>query len=392
MSELKILFAGDTFPVANNISLFQEGRTEEIFGKKVCELFESADYSVCNLEGCLTDTGIPVEKVGPNVKAPTDTLNALSALGIKAATLANTHTLDFGSVGHDEMRNALRKYHIDFFGTGDSIDDIKSHITLDIKGKKITLYTVTELFAFNTPDKNKAGANGYDEYRVCRELAELKENCDYLVVLYHGGAEMTHYNTPSIRRRFHCMADNGVDIIISQHTHATGCEEYYKNSYLLYGQGNFCFNLSKNISEFTASGILLEVVFGENGFDIQKHLVRRTETGCEYDEEQDFSTFEERSRLHDRLINGDREAEYIFQKEFSDYCRNMWFTRLMRVFRGINPEDDKALADLSQKEQETYLISKFTKTQLSAIQMMLANDEFNEIALNFITQAINDKE
>ena len=82
----------------------------------------------------------------------------------------------------------------------------------------------------------------------------------------------------------------------------------------------------------------------------------------------------------------------IFEKEFSDYCRNMWFTRLMRVFRGINPEDDKALAELSKKEQENYLLSQFTKSQLLAIQMVLANDEFNEIALNFITQAINNKE
>ena len=392
MSELKILFAGDTFPVVSNMELFREGKKEEIFDKKLRELFESADYSVCNLEGCLTDTGIPVEKVGPTVKAPTDTLNAISALGIKAATLANTHTLDFGSVGHDEMRNALQKYHIDFFGTGNNINDIKSYITLDMKGKKITLYTVTELFAFNTPDENTAGANGYDEYRVCRELAELKENCDHLVVLYHGGVEMTHFNTPKIRQRFHRMADNGADIIISQHTHAMGFEEYYKNSYLLYGQGNFCFNLSKNISEFTESGILLEVVFGENGFAIKKHLIKRTEKGCEYDEKQDFSAFDERSRLHDRLIKGNEDAENIFQEEFSDYCRNMWFTRLMRVFRGINPEDDKALADLSQKEQENYSLSQFTKSQLLAIQMMLANDEFNEIALNFITQAINNKE
>lgn len=392
MNEVKVIFAGDTFPVANNIGLFAEGRTEEIFSKKVCELFKTADYSVCNLEGCLTDTGVPVQKVGPIVKAPTNTLNAISSLGIKAATLANTHTFDFGSVGHDEMRSALKKYNIEFFGTGDNINDIKTHITLDIKGKKITLYTVTELFAFNTSDKDTPGANGYDEYRICRELAGLKEKCDYLVVLYHGGAEMTHFNTAGIRRRFHRMADNGADIIISQHTHAIGFEEYYKNSYLLYGQGNFCFNLSKNVSEFTATGILLEVMFGENGFDIKKHLVHRTETGCEYDEKQDLRAFTERSNLHDRLIKGDKDAEDIFENEFSEYCRNMWFTRLMRVFRGINPEDDKALSDFSEKEQETYLISKFTKAQLSAIQMMLANEEFNEIALNFIAQAINNKE
>ena len=67
MSELKILFAGDIFPVAKNIQLFREGKQKEIFGEKICKLFESTDYSVCNLEGCLTDTGIPVAKVPPIV-------------------------------------------------------------------------------------------------------------------------------------------------------------------------------------------------------------------------------------------------------------------------------------------------------------------------------------
>ena len=389
---VRILFAGDTFPVPKNFDLFASGDTGALFGDKLCELFSSADYSVCNLEGCLTDTGVAVEKIGPSVKAPTETLNALTRLGLRAATLANTHTLDFGETGHNEMRDALSRNGIEYFGTGDSIDEIKKYITVELKGQRIILYTVTELFPFNTPGKNRHGANGYDEYAVCRELSELKKSCDYLVVLYHGGAEMIHYNTRMVRQRFHRMADNGADIIISQHTHAVGFEERYNGAYLLHGQGNFCFNLSPRVSEFTAEGVLLEVEFGSGGFTVKKHLVKRTELGCEYDPEQDFSGFDERTRLHDRLLGGDAEAEAEFDRQFSAYCKSVWLPRLIRVFRGINPEDDKAIQGLSMEQTAEYLTSKFAKRQLMAIRMMLANDEFNEIAIRFIDDAIKGKD
>ena len=62
----------------------------------------------------------------------------------------------------------------------------------------------------------------------------------------------------------------------------------------------------KKVNELTATGILLETVFGDEGFTVKKHLVRRTDTGCEYDEAQDFSGFDELTRLHDRLLSGDR--------------------------------------------------------------------------------------
>ncbi len=390
--KVSILFAGDTFPVSDNFDLFCDGKTEELFGDRLCRMFADADYSVCNLEGCFTDNGEPVEKVGPSVKAPVKAALGIKKLGFRAATLANTHTLDYGSKGHDEMRAALDNYGIEYFGTGDSKDSIKTHITVTIKGITVTFYTVTELFAFNKPGKNTPGANGYDEYAVCKELAELKKNCDRLVVLYHGGAEMTCYSSGMIRKRFHRMADNGADIILAQHTHAIAFEEYYNGAYLLYGQGNFCFNLSPRVSEYTATGILLEAVFGADGFEIKKHLVRRTKSGCEYAQAQDFAAFDERTRLHDRVAAGDESAEAELERRFSEYSTGFWMPRLLKVFRGINSSDDRALENLPPAEITKHLLTKYTKQQLLAIQMLIDNDEFNEIASRFISEAIKNKE
>ena len=54
MNPVKILVAGDLMPSENNYALFEEGNTEVLFGKELCQLFADADFSIVNLEGVLT--------------------------------------------------------------------------------------------------------------------------------------------------------------------------------------------------------------------------------------------------------------------------------------------------------------------------------------------------
>ena len=52
---MKIIVAGDILPWKNNVELFKKGDAFTLFGEKVYNLFESADFSIINLEGPLTD-------------------------------------------------------------------------------------------------------------------------------------------------------------------------------------------------------------------------------------------------------------------------------------------------------------------------------------------------
>ena len=63
---------------------------------------------------------------------------------------------------------------------------------------------------YNEPSSDTPGAYLYDEYAVCREVESIKSECDFLIVVYHGGAEKFRYPSPQIRRRFHRMADCGL--------------------------------------------------------------------------------------------------------------------------------------------------------------------------------------
>ena len=258
MKKTKIILAGDLLPMPCNYDLFSAGDTQALFGEKLCALFASADYRVCNFEGCFTDSDRPIEKIGPSIKAPVSSINAIKNLGIDYATLGNTHSMDYGRQGYLDTCRTLEENGVGYFGWGENAASVKSYVEIEDGGRKIILYNTTERFE-NAPRENYPGVNLYDEYRVCQEIKELKERCDFLIVLYHGGIEGTHYNSKTMRRRFHRMADNGADVVISQHTHAIGEEEHYHHSYLLYGQGNFCFHFRPDVTPLLAEGLVLEL-------------------------------------------------------------------------------------------------------------------------------------
>ena len=64
----------------------------------------------------------------------------------------------------------------------------------EVKGKRIGVISFAEE-EFNLATENAPGANFFDVYESPEYVAECKKNCDFLIVLYHGGIE--HYRYPS---------------------------------------------------------------------------------------------------------------------------------------------------------------------------------------------------
>ena len=100
-------------------------------------------------------------------------------------------------------------------------------------------------------------------------------------------------------------------MILSQHTHCVGSEEYYKGAYLLYGQGNFLFRSFNN--EFTNTGLIIEIQFKASGAKVFKHLVNAVNDTVRYDKTQDFSSFDDRSS---HISN-----EEFLAKQYRNYCK-----------------------------------------------------------------------
>ena len=307
-----ILIVGDLFPTEQNVPFFSKGDIDSLFGEKITQLFSNADFRVCNLEGALTDHPEKCRKTGPVKTAVTSAVEAYKKIGVDLCLLANNHATDGGHQGMIDTMHTLDYAGIKHIGAGKNQVDIVRYMIQEVGGLRIGFYNVSETM-YNKPTKKTAGVWLYDEYVVCKELDQLKKKCDYLAVIYHGGIEKFPYPSPEMKKRFHRMADNGADIILAQHTHCIGCEEYYKDSYLLYGQGDF---LLKNFAPgLTDSGLIIELEIENGQVQVKKHMVRSVDNlFVRYCDDQDFSCFKERSRL---LYNG----EYI-EEQFEKFCYN----------------------------------------------------------------------
>ncbi len=371
----KIIIVGDLFPVPQNFDKFSEGSLNYLFGDEICKIFQKADYRICNLEGAITDSDAVGIKTGPVVKAPTSTINGIKALGIDCCMLANNHITDAGHQGVADTIATLDKTNIPYLGAGVNGDEICHYQLVDINGYKVGLYNVAETM-YNEPTKSTGGAWLYDEYVVCKEIEGLKTECDYLIVIYHGGTEKFRYPSPQTRRRFHRMVDSGANMVLSQHTHCVGCEEYYKDAFLLYGQGNFLFRSFNN--EYTDTGLIIELTLGEGDPIVTKYLVNAVGYTVRYAEQQDFTEYEKRSReVYD---------EELVLKKFTEYCKNE-VPLYIKAYKGGRIVT-RAISRFFPKMTLRYMLKNYTKNQLLFSLHSLRSEQNREVAIGGIKELL----
>ena len=88
---MRIVICGDIVPTNSNITLFESGNIEELFGQDILTCFQEADLRIVNLETPFSDTNQRIDKSGPSLCAPLRSGYALKELDISLASLANNH-------------------------------------------------------------------------------------------------------------------------------------------------------------------------------------------------------------------------------------------------------------------------------------------------------------
>ena len=365
-----ILIVGDFFPVPSNYCRFRDGDISYLLGDGLCELFNNSSYRICNLEGALTDRPGFCEKTGPTLYAPTEVVNTYKKLSINCCTLANNHITDAGSEGVIDTINTLNAAGIHHIGAG-FLGQIDTHYFFRLGSRTICLYNVAEEM-YNAPGKGRAGANLYDEFEVCKDLEQIKKVSDYVIVVYHGGIERFRYPSPQVRKRFYRLSESGADMVLSQHTHCVGSEEYHNGSYLLYGQGNFLFRSFNN--EFTDTGLVLRIVFQGSQTQIERYLVNAIGDTVRLDSNQDLSGFYKRSSL--------LSDELYLQYQFDQYCYNE-LPQYLSSYKGRSPFR-KLLSRVFPDWYKKMLYNGYERKQLLRVLHSLRSDQNREIAINGI--------
>lgn len=259
---MNILIGADWVPTPENRELFAAGDIQALFGGKLCALLKEADFRIFNLEVPLTDTASPIEKSGPALIAPTASVAAYQAAGADLLTLANNHIFDQDGQGLDSTVLTLDTAGIAHLGTGDTAAEAAKPYVFSCDEKEIGVYACAE-HEFSIVSECRAGANPFDPLESPDHIAALKAECDYVIVLYHGGKEYYRYPSPALQKTCRKLVDKGADLVLCQHTHAIGCEEKYNGGTIVYGQGNFLFGDSPR--EEWKTGLLVRI---GDGFDV----------------------------------------------------------------------------------------------------------------------------
>ena len=277
---MKLYIGADFVPTDINKSLFKEGKGEALVGKELYEILKQSDFNVFNLEVPLTDAKTPIVKFGNNLIAPSKTVYGYKALEPIFLTLANNHSLDQGAEGLTTTLNLLKQHEIAHAGAGANLKEAKKPFIFEKDGVRIGFYLCTEN-EFTMATSHSMGANPFDVLDSFDEVAALKEQCDYVIVLYHGGKEYYRYPSPMLQRYCRKFVDRGASLVICQHNHCVGSREDYNGGSIIYGQGNFIFNSEFYINhrDFVKDSLLIRVEATKDSFVICELPIRMSDNG-----------------------------------------------------------------------------------------------------------------
>ena len=240
---LQVAFTGDimmgtTFPSVQLPP--QEGR--QLF-VAAAPILRQADVAAGNLEGTLCDSGKThkkVSKVCYAFRTPTSYAPLLQQAGYDFLSMANNHANDFGADGIASTRRCLDQLGIAHAG----IQGYEPAVVVERDGVR---------YGFCAFGHNGYTVRHQDLGQVRQIVTSLVNQCDIVIVSFHGGAEgSSRARLPygketfcgedrgSLREFAHFCIDAGADVVYGHGPHVARAVELYKEHFIAYSLGNFC--------------------------------------------------------------------------------------------------------------------------------------------------------
>ncbi len=213
----------------------------------------ASDISLANLESPIAESGQEYSEKQFRFRAEPHVAKAIRSAGFNLVTLANNHSMDFGSEALLETLQHLSNYGIAWIGAGKNLSEARKSALFTIKGKKIAFlgYSLTQPVEFFA-SRNRAGtAPGYETF-VTADITNARREADYVIVSFHWGKEAISTVQPYQRTAAHKAIDAGADVIIGHHPHVLQGIEQYKNGLIFYSLGNFAFASKSSVADVSA--------------------------------------------------------------------------------------------------------------------------------------------
>ncbi|WP_230397721.1 CapA family protein [Novisyntrophococcus fermenticellae] len=218
-------------PSTSFVSKFHEVNDPGYFLANVRDIFASDDLTIVNLEGTLSNQGERADKQFAFRGDPSYT-GILTSGSVEAVNLANNHSKDYGEQSYEDTIFHVESAGITSFG-------YERTALKEIKGVKVGLVGT---YVLKDGIESKQG--------MLDNIQSLQEQGAQLIIAsFHWGSEKEYTPDPVQKELAHAAIDAGAHLVLGHHPHVLQGVETYKDRYICYSLGNFCFGGNKNPSD-----------------------------------------------------------------------------------------------------------------------------------------------
>lgn len=231
----------------------------------VSSTLAAADVTVGNLESTLSDRGTADADKDVVLRGRLAGIQGLAASDFSAVSLANNHTLDYGSEALQDTIAALDKAGIKHAGAGMSAAEATAPAIIEARDKTIAFLSYSDILPEGfvaTQSSPGIAAARTDMDAVTQTISALKQQYDFVLVSFHWGVEYEDYIIGDQELEAHAAIDAGADAVLSEHPHVIQGIEFYQDKLIAYSLGDFVFD---HYSRKTGESFILQFELGDEG-------------------------------------------------------------------------------------------------------------------------------
>ena len=242
---ITLLFVGDVM-LGRKVEWYMDTQGLSYPFKNIVPFLQKPDRTIGNFEGIVSEEHIPTPQMTFQFSIKKEYLTYLHAIGFDVLSLANNHSLDYGTSSLFFTRELCASSGLICVGTPKGIDSFSSRI-IDVKGTKIGFLSLETI-------------NGQPRDEGIRsELTQLASSSDIQIVLVHWGTEYVLSHSREQQQLAHKLIEYGADAIIGHHPHVIQDIEIYKEKPIFYSLGNFIFDQYFSTDVQEELGVLMSV-------------------------------------------------------------------------------------------------------------------------------------
>lgn len=243
--DITLLFAGDVLLSDHVLQAYDKaGGIQGVLDEGYLQAIEEADFFMVNQEFPFSNRGTQAPDKQFTFRLAPERVELFEQIGIDGVTLANNHALDYGQDALLDSCDVLDGAGILHTGAGRNLEEAKKPVITEINGKTIAVIGATRVI----PVADWAAGNQhagmlatYDPSVLLEEIAELRKENDYVIVLVHWGIEREETPQEYQRTLGQQYIDAGADLVIGAHPHVLQGIEFYQEAPIVYSLGNFIF-------------------------------------------------------------------------------------------------------------------------------------------------------